>query len=174
MRQDAAAELAERLKRLRQDAGLTQAQLARALNVSPALISSWESVTNPTVPPLERLQSYGDVLRARSVSVEGVAEELAALYERAAARNPVAVAPAEPAVWRYPDGQDVIIVCAKIPARYREKLLYTDPDDPDFVRSHSYADLDSVIELYGHLRAMNPSIDSTQRAKNPSHSTSPG
>src|SRR5262245_3403525 len=130
MRHDAAVELAQRLKQLRQNAGLTQAQLARALKVSAALISSWESVTNPTVPPLDRLRSYTEVLRARSQPVEGLAEELAARYERATARDPVAATPAEPAVWRYPDGHDVIIVCAKIPDPYREKLLYTDPDDP--------------------------------------------
>ena len=35
-------------------------------------------------------------------------------------------------------------------------MPYTDPLDPDFIESYRYADLDALIELWGHLRAANP------------------
>src|SRR5689334_20996947 len=54
--------LAQRLRSLRTsswpDTKVTQPQLARALQVSVALISSWESATQPKVPPVSRLEAY--------------------------------------------------------------------------------------------------------------------
>jgi hypothetical protein len=35
----------------------------------------------------------------------------------------------------------------------------TDPRDPDYTRLNSYADLDALLELHGHIRAVNPSIE---------------
>src|ERR1700733_13426584 len=55
--------LALRLRALREDhwpsRRITQQQLAQALGgVSVPLISSWESLTNPRIPPLPRLEAY--------------------------------------------------------------------------------------------------------------------
>src|SRR5258706_10859230 len=58
--------LARRLRALREDRWpdikVTQSQLARALSadrpVSVPLISSWESLTNPKIPPIPRLAAY--------------------------------------------------------------------------------------------------------------------
>jgi hypothetical protein len=33
---------------------------------------------------------------------------------------------------------------------------YTDPNDPDYIDLYTYADLDSLMQLYGHIRAVNP------------------
>ena len=35
-------------------------------------------------------------------------------------------------------------------------MPYTDPLDPDFIELYRYSDLDSLLELFGHLRATNP------------------
>jgi hypothetical protein len=42
-------------------------------------------------------------------------------------------------------------------------MPFTDPRDPDYVRSYTYADIDSVLELFGHLRAVNPTVQVTIR-----------
>lgn len=59
---DARQALARRLRSLREDhwpeTKVTQPQLAQALGVSVPLISSWESLTHPRIPPLSRLDAY--------------------------------------------------------------------------------------------------------------------
>jgi transcriptional regulator with XRE-family HTH domain len=71
--------LAQRLRALREDhwpgRKITQPQLARALGgskpLSVPLISSWESQTNPRIPPLTRLEGYAAVF-ATPRSFEGM------------------------------------------------------------------------------------------------------
>ncbi len=54
-----------------------------------------------------------------------------------------------------PDNR-IIIVCAQLPQDMLEGMPYTDPLDPDFIELYRYSDLDSLLELFGHLRATNP------------------
>ena len=76
--QDPRQLLARRLRELREDhwpgRKITQPQLARALGdgkpLSVPLISSWESQTNPHIPPLPRLEGYAAVF-ATSRSFDG-------------------------------------------------------------------------------------------------------
>jgi transcriptional regulator with XRE-family HTH domain len=72
--QDPRQLLAQRLRGLRKDRKITQPQLARALGdsepLSVPLISSWESQTNPRVPPPARLEGYAAVF-ATSRSFDG-------------------------------------------------------------------------------------------------------
>jgi transcriptional regulator with XRE-family HTH domain len=58
--------------------------------------------------------------------------------------------------WYFPDQRPVTIVCARLPVELRERMPYADPLDPDYVRAYTYADLDALIELHGHIRAVNP------------------
>jgi hypothetical protein len=37
-----------------------------------------------------------------------------------------------------------------------DQMPYTDPADPDYIRLYTFADIDSLVELYGHVRANNP------------------
>ena len=62
-------ELARRLKALRKDRSIPQRRVADTLGVSIALISAWESETNPTVPPGSRIRDLATLDR------ELVAEE---------------------------------------------------------------------------------------------------
>jgi hypothetical protein len=179
-----AVALARRLREIR-EGGLfgervTQTALAKALGATGPLISSWERIDAPTTPPAERLRGYARFF-ATSRSLEGgrprmlpddqlTPPELTALGTleqellglRAAAlgqsvgsnlinqlRSSAGTAPL-----RFPLGQDITIVSAQLPANRLPSPGA--PVGPDYVKSYQYADLDSLIELFGHIRAVNP------------------
>lgn len=54
-----------------------------------------------------------------------------------------------------PDNR-ITIVCAELPQHMLQRMPYTDPMDPDFIELYRYADLYALLELFGHLRATNP------------------
>src|SRR5439155_27087065 len=67
--------------------------------------------------------------------------------------------PADPGggtLWQFPRNQDVTIVCSELPDHLQNALPYTEPDSPDHVEMYRYADLDALVELYGYIRAVNP------------------
>ena len=168
--------LAERLRKLREqewpDVTLTQAQLGRALNnVSPAAISSWESPTHPKTPPKARLRDYARFFASRR-SAQGAphlipAEELTAderkrcveleaelvgLLPAAAERR---AAPDERrALLSFYDTGPIVIICPEAPPEAQGPLA--DENDLNYTRLHRYADLDALIEIFGHIRALNP------------------
>jgi hypothetical protein len=190
--------LASRLRALREEhwpgRKVNQDQLAAAIggagkSVSVSLVSSWESRTNPKVPPAFRIQDIatffasprsfdGKIGRLLSPN-ELTAPEQAARQEllqeltrlrsealEAAARSsylttisdstqaitqPISAWP-----YRFKVGERITIVCGQVPEAMRQKMPYTDPLDPDFIESYRYADLDALIDLWGHLRVTNP------------------
>jgi hypothetical protein len=58
--------------------------------------------------------------------------------------------------WFFADRRPVTIVCARLPAELADRMPYVNPRDPDYVRLYTYADLDALFELHGHIRAVNP------------------
>jgi hypothetical protein len=187
--------LARRLRSLREQRWpgmkVNQRQLAAALggsgkSVSVPLISSWESPTNPNVPPVSRLDDIAtffatrrsfDGKAGRLLSLEELteqeqadrdelAEELARMREEAlnmASSSAAAPSEAEEIAeslaagpFRFEVGQTITIVCAELPQAMLETMPYTDPLDPDYIEMYRYSDLDSLVELHGHLRAANP------------------
>jgi hypothetical protein len=58
-----------------------------------------------------------------------------------------------------PEAKRVVIVCARLPERLRAGMPYAHKSDPDYVRAYTYTDVDSLIELFGHIRAVNPLAD---------------
>jgi transcriptional regulator with XRE-family HTH domain len=172
--------LARRLKGLREehwpDAGLTQAQLAQALGgdrpLSVSLISSWENADRPVRPPVRRLQAYATLFATRRSEAGGVfrvlSDEELTDEERAArdelfnellwlrdGREPGATEAAADA-WQFPDKEDITIVCARLPQELRAHLSYADPESADFTSLYTYADPDALIELFGHIKSVNP------------------
>lgn len=170
--------LARRLKGLREeqwpDAGLTQAQLAQALGgLSISLISSWENADKPTRPPVRRLEAYATIFATRR-SLDGGTLRVLPLEELTDAerdrrkdlldellwlRDGKHTAPAQPGTndfWTFPHDQDITIVCAPLPEKFRKNLSYADPESADFVSLYTYADPDALIELFGHIRSRNP------------------
>ena len=164
------------------DRVVTQAQLAEAFSAerstSVPLISSWESATNPKTPPPLRLEQYARFFATeRSVAGDrhhllpvddltpteraGYDELLTALMtlrsEQSGQREAEVVLATTPTgLWRFPDRYDIVIVCARLPPDLMHAMgSYTDPTSPDYVDLYTYADPDALIELHGHIRAMN-------------------
>ena len=187
--QDPAITLARRLRDLRENhwpgQSITQAQLAEALRgngkLSVPLLSSWESVANPKQPPEERLAAYARFFATeRSVAHrpfrlipladlaaderdrhDELLSELTAL--RGAARGGPALASGSASLLSFAPDQDIVIVCGRLPREMRAKLPYPNSLDPDHVDLYDYADLDALVELHGHIRAMNPDNQVTYR-----------
>jgi hypothetical protein len=165
---------------------ITQPQLAQALGgdraLSVPLISSWESATNPKIPPIPRLEAYATFFATeRSVAEDPprllrsaemteperqakneILRELMSLRKDAMRATEIPTSPSDDfealsvGPWRFDDGKPVTIVCAQLPEALRATMPYADPADPNYVRLYNYSDLDSLVELHGHLRAANP------------------
>ena len=173
--EEPALELALRLRTLRKEGWpgkrITQERLAEAFEVSVPLISSWERQSDPVVPPQHRLEAYATFSApARSVErdpfrlIEHLTEPEQArkgtlLDELIELRNQAmggATAEATDNLWRFPVNEDITIVCSELPKRLRDRVPFTDPEDPDYVELYRYSDLDALLELHGHIRAFNP------------------
>lgn len=165
---------------------ITQAQLGQALGgeqpVSVPAISSWESPTSPRMPQPGHLAAYARFFATRRSIDDGfrlltdleltpaerarrdeLAGELLALRDAALHPNDPAPRPVtgpEPSplgeFWRMPDRGDITIVSSELSDRLKEQLPLADPDNPDYVKLYAYADLDALVELHGHVRALNP------------------
>jgi transcriptional regulator with XRE-family HTH domain len=150
--------------------------------LSLSLISSWESARNPVSPPMHRLNQYSiffatrrsvaepraRLLPERELTPDELGERSRIFAELSELRFPDS--PAGPA--RLPlaapgdeigggplyfkDQKPITIICSRLPEEMRRSMPYTNPRDPDYVRSYTYADIDSLIELFGHVRAVNP------------------
>ena len=180
-------ELAQRLRQLREecwpDVRLTQAALAKALGgeepLAPATVSSWESPAWPKVPPRSRLTAYARFFSTRRsieaeprlLSFQSLTEdekeacaklEAELLELRAAARKPPLAEEVAVRSWHFSDTGPVTIVCAELPADLTGSLA--DPADPNYTDLQSYADLDALVELHGHIRAENPAMEVTFKA----------
>jgi hypothetical protein len=181
----AGQDLSRRLKALREQTWpgrvITQKQLALALSspgrtTSVPLISSWESARDPKLPPEHRLEAYArffatersiqasqprllplvDLTETEKARYDELLAELTALRLTLSDHHDTTGAAAVTAssAWHFPDGFDILLVCARMPDDVVGPT--TDPDDPDYLELYTYGDLDSLIELYGHLRATNP------------------
>jgi hypothetical protein len=168
-------------------AQLAKALSGAGKSVSVPLVSSWESRTRPQVPPVSRIQDIatffasersfdGQVGRLLSLSEltapeqaarEELLQELTRLRSEALdqSSDPATISDSTRAItqslryepYHFRAGDRITIVCGQVPRDMRQRMPYTDPLDPDFIQSYRYADLDALIELWGHLRAANPS-----------------
>ena len=175
--------LAQRLRNLREShwpgAALTQAAIANALSseerLSPATVSSWESSNSPKLPPRSRLTAYARFFATRrSVETDpprllpltelsdeerdaftALETELLALRD-GVRRHPVREAVALRRSWYFSDSGPVTLICAQLPESETGSLA--DPNDPNYTELLSYADLDALVELHGHIRAENSTM----------------
>ncbi|SRR5690606_21481602 len=192
--EDPAQALARRLRNLREHTWpgrpITQRQLAQALggerSASVPLISSWENVNRPVVPPEERLRAYAtffatprsieqqpfrllkedeltDAERARRDELEReLLDAREAALRRGSATGEPKIAPLG-GPWHFGDAKPITMVCAELPEPQRRQL--PEPGDPDraYAELYAYADLDALFELHGHIRAANPTSQVTVR-----------
>lgn len=169
--------LADRLKALRVTGmggrSITQRQLAEAFSAeekaSGPLISAWE---NNTIPPANRIEAYATffatersvashpyrVLAISELTSEELGRREELLGELSTLRSAAITftnAPTD-SLWHFQSDHNITIICPLLPEEYRHNLPYADPDSPDFVNLYRFTDLDALVELYGHIRAVNP------------------
>jgi transcriptional regulator with XRE-family HTH domain len=130
--------LGSRLRVLRTQAGLTQKQISEALEISSALISSWES--SSAVPPEERLSTYArffatprslevrpprlipseDLTTEEEQARSDLIDELVRLREEAMdgpSARPRETGALGGRFWYFPDGQQITILCTPLTRR---------------------------------------------------------
>lgn len=178
----AALQLARRLRQLRKehwpDVGLTQDKLAKAFSaegtVAAATVSSWENLVSPKLPPRRRLLAYARFFAtSRSVEpqlklipLEQLTADEMTVYKKLEAelldlRGAASGGSPEEGIafsrsWHFADIGLVTIFCAKLPPDQIGPL--GNPSDPNYTELHTYADVDALWELTGHIRAENPLI----------------
>jgi hypothetical protein len=156
---------------------LTQAELAAAFSkegkLASVTVSSWESLKSPKLPPVDRLRAYARYFAApRSIEgqpkllpfneltqdekkeCEKLETELLRLRSAASGESPGEQSTFNRS-WLFRDGARVTFVCAQLP----DNVIgpFGDPENPNYTKLQTYADVDSLVELFGHIRAENPS-----------------
>ena len=182
----AALQLASRLKQLRQhQSRLTQAELAAAFSkegkLASVTISSWESLKTPKLPPVERLRAYArffatprsvqgqpkllsfnELTQDEKKECEKLEAELLRLRSAASGESPGEQSTFNRS-WLFRDDARVTIVCAQLPDEVIGE--FGDPVNPNYTELQTYADIDALVELFGHIRSENPKA--TVRFKTP-------
>jgi len=135
--------------------------------VAPATLSSWESTTTPKTPSAARITSYARFFcTARSLEGEPhlIPEDQLAPAELDHYRELESdllelFHPEDRKVQRtfQFEAGPVIVICPTAPTDLQGPL--GDIQDPNFTKMRQYGDLDALIEIYGHLRAENPTLD---------------
>jgi hypothetical protein len=176
-------ELAFYLRRLRVDhwkgSKLTQATLARALGgkepLASATVASWENRSQHKLPPTDRLLAYAQFFATRR-SLEGteptlvpvdsftaeeheeyerLRDELLRLHTAASGTPPEAEIAPVPRSWYFPGTGPVTLICGQPPSAETPEMARL--DNPNYSELLSFSDLDAMVELFGHVRAENPS-----------------
>lgn len=174
----AALQLAARLRQLRQQSPrLTQKNLADAFSseesLSSATVSSWESLSMPKLPPEHRIDAYARFFATRRsllakqpklFSLDELNQDEKETYERLDAellRLRSAASGESPEEertfsrsWHFQDGGRVTFVCAQLPNSAIGS--FGDPENPNYTKLQTFADIDALVELFGHVRSENP------------------
>jgi hypothetical protein len=176
----ASTSLARRLCDLRQSrfpgTKLTLSDLAQALSedeqVAVATLSAWENVRAPVLPPRERLAAIARFF-ATDRSLEGGRAHLVPLAQLSDAEhevrkelerellrlrdNDASEVTRSGQFWCFEDRAPITVICSELSGSDEVKLgPFSDADNPNYTRLYSFADLDALIELYGHLNSSNP------------------
>jgi hypothetical protein len=168
------------------DRTLTQAQLAAAFSterrVGAATVSTWESASNPKRPSAERLDQYARFFATRRSLDQGpgliaereltepehddyvrLRDELRALLESDESDDETSGedfggGPSElrAGSFTFAEGP-VTIICPAAPDEERGEMARE--GNPNFTKLLQYTDQDALVEMFGHVRAANPSLD---------------
>ena len=172
---DQGIKLARELRNLREstwpDREVTQSQLAKALSsegrVAGPTLSSWESLTSPKTPSVARISAYARFFCTRRslddephlIPEDQLTPEELDRFRELESQLLQRFRPEELAlqhIFRFDVGP-VVVICPDMPTKVQGSL--GKEDDPNFTKLQQYGDLDALIQLYGHLRAENPTLD---------------
>lgn len=150
--------LAARLRELRQETGATQKDVADALGLGVSSISAYEK--GALLPP-RRLEDYATFLAVRrSRGNRPVPAESAELSDtersdRAALLRELRSLLTQDTtdLWTFPAGEPIVILCGQLDNMTHP---YSTVRDPNFTDLLTFADLDALLELHGHIRMRNP------------------
>lgn len=151
--------LAARLRELRQETGATQKDVADALGLGVSSISAYEK--GALLPP-RRLEDYATFLTVRrSRGDRPVLAPAAELTDNERSDRAVLLRElrslltqdAATDLWTFPAGEPIVILCGRLDNMTHP---YSTVRDPNFTDSLTFADLDALIELHGHIRMRNP------------------
>jgi hypothetical protein len=172
--------LANRLRELRERTfvKLTQSQLGQAFGtpddpLSPAAISTWENPASGRLPPAPRLEAYAllfctprsfeggvhmlsvsELTREELDRREELRRELLELRDRAESHQGGPSSVRAASMWHFPDGSRITLVCDRLMPENQPP--HADPAHLNYVRFAGLADLDSLIDIYGEVKARNP------------------
>ncbi len=172
-----AATLARRLRQLRKehwsDRSLTQQDLADVFGVVLSSVSSWENPRSAKIPPPPRLAAYATLFATRRSVERGIrllgddeftAEERAERDRLAAELEQLRLAATGEAteftedrpgsLWHFPDNGPVRLICG-----ITSESPFATARHHNYMQLAGYADLDAMVELFGHLRYENPGSD---------------
>jgi hypothetical protein len=143
-----------------------QSRVAAALGVKTPSISAYE---NGAVPPQHRLLDYAVFFASprwlepgapRRVSLDYLRPDERKTYDMLTARIEAAAntgdAPDSP-FWRFPDTAPIRIFCGLLDPE--EAGEYSNLNSHNYMRLRKVADLDSLFELWGNVRRLNPDSD---------------
>jgi len=170
--------LSRRLRQLREghwpDRRLTQHDVADALQVAVSSVSSWESAKSPKIPPSARLTGYAtffatrrsidtrprlldpaELTEAERSRRNQLAEELRLLRAAAVGEADASAGDRPRSLWHFPDGAPVRLVCGTL----SQAPPYASAQDHNYMQLSGYADVDALVELFGHIRGENPHSD---------------
>jgi transcriptional regulator with XRE-family HTH domain len=175
-----ARRLANRLRELRERefVKLTQSQLGQAFGspddpLSNAAISMWENPASGRIPPVSRLEAYallfctprsfeggvrmlgvGELTREELARRDDLLGELLALRDMAESHHGVPSPVRPESMWHFPDGSRITLVCYRLLPEFRPPQA--DIGHINYVRLAGLADIDSLVDIYGAIRAYNP------------------
>jgi transcriptional regulator with XRE-family HTH domain len=176
----AALQLANRLRELREREfiKLTQSQLGQAFGtpgdpLSPAAISMWENPTSGRIPPASRLEAYAllfctprsfkggvsmlsvaDLTREELDRREELRQELLTLRDRIEPHQSAPSSSRAEGMWHFPDGSRITLVCNRVADDFLPP--HADRGHLNYVRFAGLSDLDSLVDIYGAIKAANP------------------
>lgn len=154
---------------------VTQMRVAEAIGVAAPSVSAYENGVRPPSPV--QLQQYavlfasprwsessGPLHGGTSVltdselrTYEDLLEELMRLRELVDPGTAPDASSGRPRFWHFGDDAPIRIICGRLPPD--EAGPYGDPDEHNHMALRNAADLDSLVELWGHLREQNPDSD---------------
>ena len=94
--------------------------------------------------------------------MEELKHELLDLRDRAAFRSEATSSGQPKSMWHFPDGSPITLVCSRLPSELQPPQAYH--KYINYVRFAELADLDALIEIYGAIKAYNPTSEVYIRA----------
>jgi hypothetical protein len=114
--------------------------------------------THRSVEPKEpALVPVGSFTAEEQHEYEQFRDELFKLHTAASGTDSELEAPPAPRSWYFTGSGPVTLICGEVSSKMAPAMA--NPSNPNYTELLSFADLDALMELHGHVRAENPGMD---------------